>query len=64
MLNIIHNELGGDKGPLLTITSFFFGSIFVNIQTSLSIISFSIAIVVGILTIIEKITALKKNKNK
>jgi hypothetical protein len=64
MLNIIHNELGGDKGPLLTITSFFFGSIFVNIQTSLSIISFSIAIVVGILTIIEKITALNKNKNK
>jgi hypothetical protein len=56
--------LSGDKGPFLTITSFFFGSVFVNIQASLSIVSFSIAIVVGILTIIEKVTALKKNKKK
>jgi hypothetical protein len=36
----------------------------VNIQVSLSIVSFAIAIVVGILTIIEKVTVLKKNKNK
>ena len=56
--------LSGDKGPFLTITSFLFGSVFVNIQASLSIVSFSIAIVVGILTIIEKVTALKKNKKK
>ena len=61
---MLHSYLSGDKGPFLTITSFFFGSVFVNIQVSLSIISFSIAIVVGILTIIEKVTALRNKKNK
>jgi hypothetical protein len=61
---MLHSYLSGDKGPFFTITSFLFGSVFVNIQVSLSIVSFSIAIVVGILTIIEKVTALRKNKNK
>lgn len=61
---MLHSYLSGDKGPFLTITSFFFGSVFVNIQVGLSIISFSIAIVVGILTIIEKVTALRNKKNK
>jgi hypothetical protein len=60
MIDTIHQQLGGDKGPLMTFCSFIFGNIFVNIQD----ISFSIAIVVGLLTIIEKITAIKKNKNK
>jgi hypothetical protein len=60
MIDTIHQQLGGDKGPLMTFISFIFGNIFVNIQD----ISFSIAIVVGLLTIIEKITAIKKNKNK
>jgi hypothetical protein len=61
---MLHSYLSGDKGPFFTLTSFFFGSVFVNIQVSLSIISFSIAIVVGILTIIEKVTALRNKKNK
>jgi len=57
---MLHSYLSGDKGPFFTITSFIFGNIFVNIQD----ISFSIAIVVGILTIIEKVIAIIKNKNK
>ena len=61
---MLQSYLSGDKGPFLTITSFVFGNIFVNIQVSLSIVSFSIAIVVGILTIIEKVTALRNKKNK
>jgi hypothetical protein len=60
MLNTIHEQFGGDKGPLMTFISFLFGNIFTNIQD----VSFSVAIVVGVLTIIEKITAIKKNKNK
>jgi hypothetical protein len=61
---MLHSVFSGDKGPVMTFCSFIFGSIFVNIQVSLSIVSFAIAIVVGILTIIEKVTALRKNKNK
>jgi hypothetical protein len=58
---MLFTYLSGDKGPFLTITSFIFGNIFVNIQD----ISFSIAIIVGLLTIVEKITTiLKNNKNK
>jgi len=48
---MLQSYLSGDKGPFFTLTSFLFGSVFV-------------AIVVGILTIIEKVTALRKNKNK
>jgi hypothetical protein len=61
---MLHTFLSGDKGPLMTFCSFIFGSIFVNIQVSLSIVSFAIAIIVGVLTIIEKVTALKNKKNK
>lgn len=57
---MLFTYLSGDKGPFLTITSFIFGNIFVNIQD----ISFSIAIIVGLLTIVEKITTILKNKKK
>ena len=61
---MLQSLLSGDKGPLMTFCSFIFGSIFVNIQVSLSIVSFAIAIIVGVLTIVEKVTALKNKKNK
>jgi len=57
---MLHTLVSGDKGPLMTFCSFIFGSIFVNIQD----ISLSIAIVVGVLTIIEKIISINKIKNK
>lgn len=57
---MLHSYLSGDKGPVMTFISFLFGNIFISIQD----ISFSIAIVVGILTIIEKVTALRNKKNK
>jgi hypothetical protein len=60
IIAMMQEHLGGTKGTAITFITFFLGNILSEVQLALSIVSFAIAIIVGLFTLIEKINSYNK----